>query len=60
MVHYPPSRQQTTLNGIGQAVQVSDNVMLRDCWKSHDIMKGISNTSVAWNEVSELCVNGRF
>ena len=35
-----------------------DNVTLRDYWKSYDIMKGISNISAAWSEVSKSCMNG--
>jgi hypothetical protein len=32
--------------------------MFTDYWKSYDIMKGISNVSAAWCELSKLHTNG--
>jgi hypothetical protein len=46
------------LKGTAEAVQVSDNVTLKDYWKSYDPMKGICNLSAAWGEVSKSFMNG--
>jgi hypothetical protein len=43
--------------GIAEAIQVSDDVMCTDYWTSYDVMKGISHTSAALREVTELCMN---
>jgi hypothetical protein len=44
---------RTTLEGTAKASQVSDTVMLRYYWKYYDIMKGITNISAVWSEVSK-------
>jgi hypothetical protein len=47
----------TTFNGNAKATQVSDNVTMRNYWKSYNIIKGMTNISAAWrSEMSKSCM----
>jgi hypothetical protein len=48
----------TTFKGIAEAIQVSNNVTLRDYWKSYNNVKGIFIISAAQREMSKSHMNG--
>jgi hypothetical protein len=65
IVYLPPNTtsllqpmDRRTMKETAKVIRVSDNVMLRDCWKPKYLLKEISNISAAWSEVAESCMNG--
>lgn len=47
---------RTTFKGIVEAVQ--SDIIVRDYWKSYNILNAITNIDSAWDEVSQSCMNG--
>jgi hypothetical protein len=48
------------MKGFAVAIQVSDNVTVRDYWKLYIFMKGIYSIPAAGSEVSKSRVNGSW